>query len=458
MKYIITIITVISVLFYSCEVIDVEPTDKIDAEIAIVDENSLAAAVNGAYDQLQSVSFAEDALIFADLVADNYIHVGSKKEYAQVDDNMLQASNSYIEGIWNSCYDGINRVNNILAKEDELSFISQSVLDSYIGQCHFIRAINYFTLAKYFGGVPIKLNPTIEATPESLNMARETIENTYLQIIEDLDSAQSKLENLAFNNSRASYYGAIALKARAYLYFSQYENHWAEAASNAEFVINNTIGLELEDGLTYSSIFEAGSGTKEVIFEIDYLNDDDQNAVANWTRPEGRLEVTAWTDASKTESIYDAFDPADYRRDATVESNSGEFYSNKYTDVAQGKDNIVQLRLAEMYLIRAEALNEIAYIADDEAFDLLNEIRLRANLAALTSATITNQEEFRLAIENERRLEFAFEGHRFFDLKRTGRINSVLSLTGNMDENDWLFPIPQSELNTNKLMEQNGSY
>jgi hypothetical protein len=456
MKNIITITIFLSTLFLSCDVLDLEPTDKIDADNAIVDENGLAAAVTGAYDQLQSVAFAEDAIIFGDLVADNYIHVGSKKEYAQIDDNNLQASNAYIEDIWNSCYDGINRVNNILAKESSLSTLSETTLDYYIGQCYFLRALNYFTLVKYFGGVPIRLEPTTDASSETLEQARETVENTYLQIIKDLDSAQLKLENSSFESQLASYYGAIALKARVYLYFSEYENHWADAASTAEMVINNTEGITLEDGLTYYTIFDGGSD--EVIFDINFSNDDDQNAMADWTRPDGRTEVTAWVDDDKTESVYDYFDPSDERRDVTISSDGTDYYQNKYIDVANGKDDIVILRLAEMYLIRAEALNEIAYIADGEAFDLLNEIRYRAYLPDLTSATITNQQQFRLAIENERRLEFAFEGHRFFDLKRTGRANTVLPLTGNMDENNWLFPIPQSELDINKLMEQNGTY
>lgn len=456
MKYIITIITLLSTLLFSCDVLDIEPTDKIDADNAIVDENGLAAAVTGAYDQLQSVAFAEDAIIFADLVADNYIHVGSKKEYAQVDDNNLQASNAYITSLWNSCYDGINRVNNILAQESSLSDLSQAALDNYMGQCYFLRAINYFTLVKYFGGVPIKLEPTTDASSETLNQARETVEATYEQIIKDLDSAQVKLENTNFKSQLANYYAAIALKARAYLYFSEYESHWADAASAAQLVINNTESIVLEDGSSYSSIFSGESD--EIIFEINFSNDDDQNAIADWTRPDGRLEVTAWVDDEKTESLYDYFDASDLRRDATIDSDGTDYYSNKYTDVGNGKDDIVFLRLAEMYLIRAEALNEIAYIASAEAFDLLNEIRNRANLNDLTSATITNQQQFRLAIENERRLEFAFEGHRFFDLKRTGRVSAVLPLTGNMDENDWLFPIPQSELDINKLMEQNGTY
>lgn len=453
MKYLITIITLLTVLFYSCDTLDVEPTNRIDADQAIVDQNSLAAAVNGAYDQLQSTGFAEDGIIFGDLAADNYFHVGSKKEYAQVDNNELVASNEYIEGIWNSCYDGINRVNNILVKVNSLDNVSPEKLNYYIGQCYFIRAIDYFTLVKYFGGVPIRIKPTTDASPGSLNKARESIENTYGQVIADLDSAEGRLTGINFNKSAfASYYATKALKARVYLYFSQYEDHWADAASNALDVINNNAGIELEDGANYSNIFTPGTDSKEIIFDVNFSNDDDKNAIADWSRPEGRLEIEA------TASIYNAFDPSDLRRDVTVEDNSGEYYSNKYRDVGGGKDDIVILRLAEMYLIRAEALNEISYVANGEAFNLLNTIRNRAGLPDLNSSNTPTQNSFRLAIEKERRLEFAFEGQRFFDLRRTGRINDVLPQTGNMDENDWLFPIPQTELDANDLMTQNGTY
>lgn len=456
MRYLTFIIAVI-ILATSCEVLDVEPTDKIDADLAIVDESSLSAAVNGAYDQLQSVGFAEDAIIFADLAADNWIHVGSKKEYAQVDDNQLVSSNAYIEGIWNSCYDGINRINSILAKEPELTNVSPAKLDHYMGQCYFMRALNYFTLAKYFGGVPLRLTPTTGASPDDVNIARANITDTYQQIIDDLEVAETRLANSPVESAFANVYAAKALLARVYLYFSEYENHWTDAANKALEVIESR-EFTLTDSTNFKNLYIEGEQPDEIIFQVDFFKDDDQNAIASWTRPEGRLEVTAWKSKDKVESIYHEYDENDFRRDVTVEQDGDEYYSNKYTDVGNSKDNVIIIRLAEMYLIRAEALNENGFVANSEAFRLLNKVRRRVGIDTLTTGDAPGQSYFRLAIERERQLEFAFEGHRFFDLKRTGRIDDVLPLTGNMDENNWLFPIPQSEMDTNELMEQNGSY
>ncbi|MCF8307469.1 MAG: RagB/SusD family nutrient uptake outer membrane protein [Bacteroidales bacterium] len=447
----------LTIMASGCEILEVEPTDKIAGDKAINDLDGLKAAVNGSYDQLQSVGFAEDGIIFGDLPADNWIHVGSKKEYRQVDNNEILPSNGYIEGIWASCYDGINRINNIFAQVDNLEDTPESILNDYKGQSYFIRAINYFTLVKYFGGVPLRLKPTETASNEELFKPAATRVDTYKQIIADLKKADSLLPDEKINPSFANKYAAKALMARAYLYLSQYEAHWQQAANMADAVLQSGY-FQLAEGENYRDLYDEEVSTNEVIFQVDFYNDDDQNAIADWVRHDGRLEVEAWETKAKENSIYHEYDEGDHRRDAAVYENGGAFYCNKYEDTGNGKDNVIILRLAEMYLIKAEALNEIGYESDGPAFEALNTLRERAGVSIYYSFDLSSQEAFREAVLKERRLELAFEGHRFFDLVRAGKPAEIMGENTTLARSEWLFPIPQSELDTNEEMTQNGIY
>ncbi len=464
MKYIQkTGLLVLLAFFFACDTLDVEPLDKIPAEDAIKDEKGLAAAINGVYDQLQSVGFAEDALTFADLAADNLIHRGSKKEYRQISDNRLTPDNIYIAGIWNSCYDGINRVNNIIAALDEVEGTSEATLNKYAGQAYFLRALNYFTLVKYFGGVPLKETPTEGASPEDLNIPRASVQQVYQFIISDLQTAETLLEEYTpATSAYAGKYAVKALMARVYLYYSQYEDHWSDAADKALEVIESGEYTLAQDSTSFAAIYDEENASGEIIFHIDFTNDDDNNALADWFNINGRFEVAAWDTYDRITSIADAYEADDDRKYVTIQSGvyegRDEYYCVKYDDTKTRNDNVIILRIAEMYLIRAEALNEVEYMANGEAFDLLNAVRERVNASAFSAGDLPGGTPFRLAIQKERRLELAFEGHRLFDLRRSGIINDVLPDIGNMAANGWIFPIPQSEVDTNPSMTQNGNY
>lgn len=440
----------------SCEMLDIEPNNRIPGDEAITDLSGLESAVNGAYDQLQMVGFAEDAVIFGDLAADNWIHVGSKKEYREVDDGEILPGNLYVEGIWASCYDGINRINNILEQLPDLKEVPQDVKDDYEGQMRFLRALNYLTLVKYFNGVPLKTEPTSSATDEELNVPRASVEGAYQFIIEDLTEAEQLLQERS-NPAFAGKTAAQALLARTYLYFSEFDPHWDEAVEYAKMVINNP-DYSLEEGENYALLFDEESVSDEIIFQVDFFNDDDQNAIADWVRHDGRLEVEAWDTKARENSIYFEYQSNDNRREASIYENGGSYYCNKYTDTGNGNDNVILLRLADMYLIVAEALNEKGYVVDGEAFEHLNMIRQRADVPVYYSFDLSDQDQFREALIKERRLEFAFEGHRFFDLRRSGLIGEVLEEGTTLQSNNWLFPIPQSEIDTNNEIEQNGNY
>lgn len=453
-KYIIPVFLV--VIVSGCNFLEIDPMDAVPSEDVFTDQKGLDGAMAGCYNALFSASIYQDAVLFADLAADNLLHIGSKQQYRQISDNLIYPDNSYVEGVWNNSYEGINRINNVIAGIDNVEGLSQEDKNLYLAQCYFLRAHFYFTLANYFGDVPLRRHPVTAASPEMLNISRTSSDEIYTFIISDLENAETLFSGQGKSNPSFAGEGSVkAFLARVYLY----RGLWQSAADKALEVIN--MGYELEP--EYSAIYDESSISNEIIFMINFYDDQNAiNAIAEWTIPESRFEVAAWETEDKVSSIYDAFDPADARLSATVQfSNAGDaYYCAKYTDYGPDKDNVILFRLAEMYLIRAEALNEIDYEADGEAFDMLNAVRQRAELAELTSAELTNQEEFRLALENERRLELAFEGHRLHDLKRTGRINEVLPEIGNLRDANWLLPVPQSELDTNEDpgMIQNDGY
>jgi hypothetical protein len=319
------------------------------------------------------------------------------------------------------------------------------------GQLYFLRALNYFNLVRLFGGVPLKIAPTTNISPVDLYTARATVEETYALIIRDLEKALADLDGTGRGTSAIVDEGAVhALSARVNLYLGR----WQSALDEVKAV--ESLGYGLVAGDAYASLFDEAVTNDEIIFQIDFLKDDDINGIADWFMPEARFEVAAWANYQKTRSVNDEFATDDKRRSATVGSTGDDYYGNKYQDYSKGKDNMIILRLAEMYLIAAEALNELGYDEFGEAFYYLNLIRIRAGLPLLTPADLPDQASFRLAVEEERRLELAFEGHRYYDLVRTGRAGDVLEKRGPLTgENQFLFPIPQSEIDANESIKEN---
>ncbi len=307
-----------------------------------------------------------------------------------------------------------------------------------MAELYFIRALNHFNLTNYFGAIPIKTTPTIGV--DKVNVPRDNVGAVYSQIITDLKFAAEHLPASAARKIRASRQAANALLARVYLYQKDYPNAIAAATE----VINNGGYTLLAN---YADVF-AGDESAESIFEIDFtaLN---RNRIAEYNFPlvlNGRREV------APAEELISKYTANDARLAATIAFTGTTPYVIKYDDLSTGSDNVIVIRLADLYLIRAEAAarsgGDVAMIQAD-----LNAIRSRAHLPAVTA---TAYADLLTAIEAERRLEFAFEGHRWFDLVRTGRAVDVLLTVTN--ENQTLFPIPLSEIITNSQMRQNPGY
>ncbi|SMG30283.1 Starch-binding associating with outer membrane [Marivirga sericea] len=430
----------------SCEILDVEPPyDRVLAENAISDKRGLDAAINGVYDGMQSGAIVLDYLVISDLAADNLEAVGSKIDYITIDDNDPFSTNIYVEAVWNAHYDVINRANNILDNLATVEGVSEAEANRAEAEMRTIRAICYFNLVRMYGGVPLRETAVSGASEGEIFIGRASENETYSFIQNDLEVAETLLAGAGRGNSvRVDEPTVKALLARLHLY----KENWAEAASYAKSVINN-FGFELVED--YASIFDETNSSNEIIFQIDFLNDDDVNTIARWLLASGRYEAAA------TESVYNLYDNQDIRASVSVGNAGGDFFCNKYTGLQNDVDNLIVTRLSEMYLITAEAINEQGYAPDSEAFDFLNEVRDRAELNSLSNLEATSQASLREAIAEERRKELAFEGHRWHDLVRTNRAQTTLEIS---NPNKLRFPIPQSEIDTNKHpdMLQNDDY
>jgi hypothetical protein len=439
------------ILLTSCqqEVLDQAPQASLDDQVALNNRFGIDAGILGIYDAVQSGNYYGIRLpIFGDMAADNLAHVGTFPSFAQIKNRAILTDNAEVVNMWSVIYSGINRANNVI---DAASKIQDPAFNANraLGEARFLRALFYFDLVRLWGGVPIVLEPTRSPDPAVLNVRRNTETEVYAQIISDLNFAEQNLPDAQTN--RATRWAATALKSRVFLY---QRNFQGVVASAEQVIRSNRFGLVAN----YRSLYEAKNSSLESIFELDF-NNVDQNSMAffNWPASIGGRNEVRPTGAGST--LPNAYEANDVRRAATI-AQAGTVIEGrtilaglgiKYFRIANGDDNVIVIRHAEVLLNYAEALVELGRTSD--ALPVINQIRRRAGLPELSSAL--SQDEMRLAVERERRVELALEGHRWFDLKRTGRLQAVLGLN---NPNAALWPIPFRETTNNPNMTQNPGY
>lgn len=433
----------LSIAFVSCNVVDVEPQNAISAQEAFKTKKDIDKGILGAYASFQSLSYYGRTYgIFADLAADNLSHPvdATASDYAEVDNNNMLPENGSSSNMWAIAYDGINVANNIISKVPIIEDMSSEEKNIALAELYFIRALNHFNLTRYYGAIPLRLAPTIGVN--NLDSPRVEVADVYAQILTDLSFAAENLPN-SRSKIRGSKFAAKALMARVYLYQRNYQ----KAAAMAAEVINDG-GYSLLSN--YADVF-TDEENAESIFEI-YFSQLERNRIAEYNFPKslnGRREV------EPSQDLLDAYEEGDERFEASLAFDANLAYAIKYDDLNLGADNFIVIRLADMYLIRAEASAKGTTPDVNQIKADLNMIRSRAGLAGVST---NNIDQLINAIEKERRVEFAFEGQRWFDLVRTGRaVDVLLNVTS---VNQTLFPIPFDELQTNNDpgMVQNPGY
>lgn len=426
------------------DLLDPTPVQQLPDDKAITDAGSARSATIGVYDRVQAY-YQLNWPVLGFLPGENVRFNGTLNQFLQIDQNQLSADNVLITEAWTQMYQAINGANNVLAgvpgvNDPRLTAAEKSQL---LGEAYFLRALVYFDLARGWGGVPLVLTPT-RTKENGQGIGRSTQAQTYDQVLADLTQAEALLPEGTTRN-RAVQTTARALRARLHLYRQQ----WAEAEAYATQVIGSS---NYSLVTPYRAISTAPFLSRESIFELTFSNSDANSMWNNWfpSALGGQFNfqpvpaaITLLNDPTMggTRSALLA---------TTTIAGSPVTYGNLYSRSAQRDDPSYVLRLAEQYLIRAEARAKqgklTAALAD------LNAVRSRAGVPASTAATA---EQLLLAIENERRVEFAFEADRWFDLVRTGRAGAVLGVT---DQRRWLFPLPFNDLVVDPSLTQNPGY
>lgn len=394
----------------------------------------------------------------------------------------------HLLNFWQNAWVMISRCNGILDRIDAIDFADESDKNAIKGEAYGLRAWAYFYLGWQFGGVPLIDRELTVA--ETKGIARSSQEETFAFAAADFKKAIELLPEAwsGANLGRMTRYAAEAFYARMLMF----QHKYSEAKPLLENVINSgKYGLE-ED---YVNCFtDSHDNGKERIYEIQFAGEQSgqgQSFAAGWSPWGGNGGFYPFAYSSfvyVSNELVDAYEEGDLRKDVSVITDvpnisgiveEGSWYVRKYchTDAyvpqnaSDAANNIPIMRYADVLMMLSECLNEEAYNGGGEALNLLNQIRQRAGLPALTAQDVPNQDAFRKAIQKERRVEFAFEGTRWMDLVRWGIAKEVMDeflkapLNGDgryhMDDFRTIFAIPSVEIeryNDVNIMWQNPGY
>ncbi|WP_441000020.1 RagB/SusD family nutrient uptake outer membrane protein [Fodinibius sp. SL11] len=464
MKYLNIIFLIAFITASGCDVLNQEPQTAISEENAIRDLKSANAALNGLYSQLQSSDYyGSNIQIISDVTSDVSESVGTWDFYREMDTYVTSPGNLENRNLWSQAYSTINHANNIIAEVENLDNITQENKDQILGEAYFIRSLAFFDLTRTFGGapgeagtmgIPLPTEPSRQIDENSFP-ERASIEASYNQVQSDLQAAENRLTGYSSPN-RVSEAAVQALFSRLYLYTQEF----GLAEQYATDVIVNQ-NFELVENFADIFITE---NTAEAIFELSF-NTTDPNDIRFWYYPSsggGRGDIALHKDYAEMVMSRSNDERGDL---IAFDTNVGVYYPTKYQK-SGSDDNIQILRLAEMYLNRAEARARKQTPDITGALTDLNEIRNRAGLQDTAGTGVDEQQEVLQAIEKERGIEFIEEGHRWYDLVRTGRAIDVLT---NIDRTNgepvsltnsgrMVFPIPSRDIDANENLEQNEAY
>lgn len=485
-KYIAALSFLSALALFSCEnYLELEPVsqsiavDNTDADsVYFKTASEVEAALAGAYSDFKNEYYQLDYYVNGDAQSDDAYAGGDNPDNFQIDDYRLDATNRNVSRDWAYLYSTIGKANTILNNIDAVTdpALTAARREEIIGEAAFIRAFMYFQLVQLWGDVPLQLQEVKAISADRLEEiysiifpARSPGEEVYAQIITDLETALPRVRATAPHKGYVTTGVVNAMLAKVYA--TQEPHDWARVRDYCDAVIAG--GYSLLD--EYEQLWDnANENSAEAIFEINYSGG---SADGNWG-----TKIFRGIDWKKfnlpSNDLIAAFDAENdqIRKNASVIflDVTGRWsdphwpqtqypFINKWRNFQEGSDqNYIFIRLADILLLKAEALNELG--DPDGAAALVGQVRARVNLPPTTAST---QAEMRLAIEKERRLELAFEGHRWYDLKRTGRAIEVMNnakgangqpLGYNLTPERLLWPIPQAELDKNSKLTQNPGY
>lgn len=481
-------LVLIAAISFSCsdDFVDVKPT-SINSEDFFNTQEDYENAIIGAYDLLQATYLNS---MLGEIASDNTLAGGESATdvlgIQEVDDMIHTSLNAQLRSIWSWMFAGVNRANYILEFKDKTDFVGK---EQILAEATFLRAYYYFELVKWFGDVPLAVDKRFEFG-EQFNVERTPKSEVYAQIELDLMFAANNLPYIQSQPGRVTKGAAQALLGKAYLY----QNKFSESAAVLDDLIQNGPYDLVSD---YNTIFEeAGENNIESVFEVQYF--EGQGASFDCLQcSEGNVAVgfngvraysgpdfsSGFSFNVPVQEVVDAFEAGDLRKDVAIldidawAASTGAtfgtgnehtgYFNRKYiprvrSNTAQGDRNLTNpnnyraIRFADVLLMAAEAFNKSATPNDTKAQAYLNRVRARAfgnasnNITATGATLYTN-------ILNERRVELVGEGHRFFDLVRTGR--AAQEIDGFQTGKHEVFPIPAIEIQlAGNRWDQNPNY
>jgi hypothetical protein len=433
----------------SCDdFLDKEPIDQIASEVYFKDEASAEAGVRGVYRSLGSAFYyGQSMIIVPEFAAGSVQHIGAYPEYTNFTTNEIRIDNPWTLNIWTASYSTINAANAVIENVPAIeSGISDAKRDQLVREAKFIRALVYFNLVRSWSDVPLVLTSTNASTSLSdLKVSRTPAADVYAQVVKDLSDATelpASYTSVDQTKGRATKQAAQALLAKVNLY----QGHYAEAASLARSVIDASGPLVTD----YASIWLTKNGG-ESIFELQF---DAQltNPLAPVTNLAGTTQPTFSTDTT----AYKMFETGDIRRDVAIKKNGTRYYIGKFPNYNPAIQNFPMIRLAEVYLIYAEAQARDSKSVAGDPYKYYAAVRTRAGLTTPDESTFTNVDEFVKDIQREKRKELLFEGEAWYDYTRTGLALDEMMVKP--EAGRFLFPIPQSERELNTNLSQNAAY
>lgn len=449
-----SVASLVLLAFFSCEnFVEVgPPSSDLTADVVFSDPKTIEATVAGMYSNaFISGNFWHYAPHFYGGIMADELFARSTVLFDDLRYNTYNPAIDTYGKFWLNGYKIIYHANSIVNGLEKSTVLSEILRRQYIAEAKFMRAYMYMLLVGYYGDVPLILTTNMKETSLA---PRNPKAEVMAQVISDIKDAETALTGINMSKTRINKLATTALLARIYLY----ERNWDLAIQKATEMIGSSIKLEP----TLDRVFLRSS--TEAIWTISSSNSSsilvDRTTYAQMLVPSGTNipQYPLYT------SLYNSFEKGDKRKekwtDFRMNGKDTIAFSYKYklrvtsTDASLAEDAII-LRLSEQYLIRAEANVQKGNLK--EAIADLNVLRKRAGLADLPE-TLT-QTQLVTQVEKERRSELFVEGHRWFDIVRTGRADAVFGA----EKPTWkphaaLMPIPKTDMETNPFLEQNPGY
>jgi starch-binding outer membrane protein, SusD/RagB family len=481
-----------ALLISSCKgFLDREPLDQISESTFYKTVDDVNRAMLAAYQPMQDVEWNGKDWMLTEIPSDNSQPGGTDPDFTPIDNFTVSSDNIVVGAYWAIHYRGVTIANTVISKVKAMT-LSEKQKDVFLAEAQFLRAVAYFDLVRIYGGVPLITEPPVFGA--DLLYPRSSVAEVYKLITDDFEFAA---KNLPLTRSGSDLGRATSGAASAYLAKVYLTRREFVKARDAAFTVMQSGQYRLMSDFGENFELATADNNAEAVFQIQYTGcgpfgtgNARQAFFAPWgegiTKDRdgwGSQIPTSPTVNNPTTTIADAFEPNDKRKHHTI-MTPGAFYPNinpgdggykyppsgasasavnikKYV-VGSGQNicfmstplNSPLVRYSDVLLTYAEAIMEIegSITSNPLALDAFNKVRDRAGLAPVTEID-------RDKMYKERRVEFAFEGHRWFDLLRSPQPVNTLLLHGKvLDIQNLLFPIPLGEMQTNPKLTQNPGY